>query len=86
MVVTSSSTYSTPYIDGNTVTLTCTVTGDHPTATIQWRRNGFLQFSSGNTLSISNSFQSGDYTCTAINAAATAGVTSNTETVTITSE
>ena len=72
-----------PYTDGTTVMLTCTVTGANPPATTQWRKNGSdVTGETGATLIISMAAQTGDYTCAASNSVAS-DVTSNAETLTI---
>ena len=70
-----------PYVDGDTVTFTCVVTGGIPTPTVQWlQNNANLNGETMTTLSfVAAQSSAGDYTCTATNSVGS--LTSSAETL-----
>ena len=83
MTVAVSSGYAQPYIEGNPVMLTCIVTGDNPSASIQWQKDGTdISMATTSPLTISTADDSGSYACLASNDVSS-NVASNVETVTI---
>ena len=72
-----------PYTDGTSVMLSCTVTDANPAATIQWKKDGTdLTGETSSMLTISMAVETGAYSCEASNSVAS-NVGSNSETVTI---